>query len=802
MHLPIVSKTHVPEGMTGGNISVSYWYEASEKEGHGKGGVGLFISISGPDDFAGERSAKFMWDSYLEAYLYSEGTVGDVLRKSVKAAQQRLVDLIRHEAGVSEQGVDVHVCAFAIVDGAMSLILMGEPGVALVRNGKVIDLSEVVPSFSGEGLREEISVGNFALVKKDTLVISTPKLVQSFLGTLEESGDDEVVFLDWNKIIEELASFSQNLVGNQYIWTLGYGIEERKPEVDDSDEVTGGMAIEGGNKKIGQDGGQKDNITLETGGVNIADGAGFTHTLRGIQNGDGEEKIEDVDEVSKGPEVSLGATGAPLGVHEPMSETQKNTGVKMPVLNPAMKVRAMISGIPLRQKCRIFFNAMRRPDFIKRAGRALGARISALKMRGFRPLQQKKMFIGREESALSRIMKSKFALLIVFLILLALMVLYVWRQSKERERIAEVDSQLEKIDADIGEAELDWEAQQNRVAVEDALKSLSLALAELAKGSLLTEQVKKVEDLRNDIQSVYDLMDRVTPLTEENGSVKIITDLYLKIGENAKPTDFEKYGTYLYIVDNASHSVYRYSPELDSISQVANSAEVLKNPQYIAISSGYLFVYDVEVGMVMLDMNVNEPEWTFKVRPELSARTIGEVTEIAAYGEIGSPANIYILKRDEARVLKSSPAGSGYSFPEEYFRNGGFDKAVDILIDGNVYVYSNSSEKVYKYFIGMQDSFSISGLNVPLGKLCCGSTNVNDTGKLYIFDITNRRIISLEKPTSERHPGVGVLVKQYVYRGGRDDLFNDVKDIVVDIDERVLYVLDGTRVLQVLLDND
>jgi hypothetical protein len=250
-------------------------------------------------------------------------------------------------------------------------------------------------------------------------------------------------------------------------------------------------------------------------------------------------------------------------------------------------------------------------------------------------------------------------------------------------------------------------------------------------------------------------------------------------------------------VDKTSHTVYQYTPDDDTIAPVANSAEVLKSPSWIAIGDGYMFVYDEEVGIVTLDMNASQPDWIFDIRPELSARTLGVVTEIGAFAD-----NVYILKKDEARVLKSYPAGSGYSYPEEYFRNGSFDKAVDISIDGNIYVLSDASEKIYKYFGGQQDAFALSGFDVPLGALCCGTTNLNDSSKLYVYDAENVRVVAIEKGTAERHPGVGVMVRQYEYRGDRDDIFKDVKEIVVDVDERVLYVLDGTRVLQVLLENE
>ena len=362
----------------------------------------------------------------------------------------------------------------------------------------------------------------------------------------------------------------------------------------------------------------------------------------------------------------------------------------------------------------------------------------------------------------------------------------------------EISDTFSSVSEMTNEAKTAWEVDENRDEVETKLEEAIVTLEELEDDQNFNDdQKEKVKELRNDIQGVYDQMNRVSSVSEDLGTVDILTDLYLKIGDDVEITDFDKYGKSLYIVDKTSSTVYRYTPGEDAVEKVANSSEILKAPEHITIGDGYMFVYDEEVGVVTMDMNEDEPNWTFRIRPELSARTVGAVTDIGSFAD-----NVYLLKKDEARVLKSFPAGAGYSYPEEYFRHGGFDKAMNILIDGNIYVLSNASEKIFKFFGGVQDTFSLSGFDVPLGSLCCGSTNLNDSSNLYVYDEENERIVVIEKGSGERHPGVGVMIRQYVYRGDRDDVFNEVEEIVVDVDERVVYVLDGTKLLRVLLEDE
>jgi len=779
MHeLPIVSKKYFPGGVSGANVTCAYWYEPQEDEELGKkGGIGLLISLMGPDDFSGERTTKFMWDSFQEEYYYSkEADPKKSLRSAVKTAQQRLVELIQHEDGVSEQGVDLHMCAFVICGLEMFMTQIGEPGVILVRDGEVVALSDMIPSFSGVGYTDDISIGSFKLLVRDMLLLSTPKLMQSFLDALGSEGEESLA--TWLSIVTELELFAENMAGNQYIWLLGYGIPQKDRISSEADDKTEESDQEG--DKAGDVVGEEKDVIV----------------------GDLDYKDADSDEKQGRPAIS--SIGLP---DQTSGKPEKSEGEHQPLYTPGgiwgraqnawnTKIHSKIKQMQVfdRVKSKLpAISALKDPQTMSGVRRSLGASFSRLKLRGG---VRRPMVIGRA-LGLSSVLSARNIAIVAVLSVLAVFILVSWRNTQHQQRIAANGEVLEEVSALTESARDTWEVQKNRTDTTALLEEATGKLDDLEDSELEEDQRGRSAELRSGIQGVYDVMNKVSPLSEDMGTIEILTDLYLKIGENADITDFEKYGGSLYIVDNASHAIYRYMPSDDVIEKVANSGEILKFPQKIAIGEGYMFVYDDEVGVATLDMNEDEPDWTMRVRPELSARTVGDVTDIGAFAD-----NVYILKRDEARVLKSYPAGAGYSYPEEYFRHGAFDKGVDLLIDGNIYVLSDGSDKLYKYFGGQQDPFSLSGFDTPLGDVCCGSTNLNDTGKLYVFDSTNKRLVSIEKAAPDRHPGVGVLVRQYVYRGQRDEIFDDVKEIVVDVDERVVYVLDGTRILRVLLEND
>lgn len=774
MHeLPIISKKYFPDGIGGANVTLSYWYEPQEDDIlEQKGGLGLLISLMGPSDFSGERAAKFVWDSYQEAYYFAKGSVKEAMRVAVKSAQNRLVELIKNEEVVSEQGVELHLCAFAVVGEEVYISMIGNPSVALLRGGDTISISEILPSYTGTGYREEVPVGSFNLEQGDILMLSTPKLVDSFLEVF--SDEDSPPLESWDQCIEELELFAENMAGNQFLVVIGYKITE--------------TGLSGGFEGVDA----KGEINTEDTGEMEGSAAGSESDVMYVKE-NVEKKGKDDKDVPGGDDI--GRKKKQKTEDKPYTPRGIYNAVTGSVAEKwSEQVKPRIEKIDVQGTINGGTRAVKDKQFISGIKRKIGSWWANIKIgRG----RRKRMVLGEKKSGIATITHSSLFIPGVIAIILALLGLHWWNGRQEMLRQEEINSVISQAETLAEEGRTSWEVDKNSDLTESKLEESASVLESLSDDELDETQQNALEDVQNEIQSIYDMMNRVSPLSEDLGTIEILTDLYLKIGEDAEVTDFEKYGKSLFLVDKTSHTVYRYTPGLDSISPVANSSEVLKSPEKIAIGDGIMFVYDTEVGIVILDMNQNEPDWNFDIRPELSARTLGQITELAAFAD-----SVYILKADEARVLKSFPAGSGYSYPEEYFRNGSFDKAVDITIDGSIYVLSNASDKIYKYFGGQQDNFTLSGLVDPLGIISCGTSNLNDSSDLYVFDSENKRIISIEKGTADKHPGVGVMLRQYVYRGERDEIFNDVREIVVDIDERMLYVLDGTRVLQVLLEDE
>lgn len=776
-NLPLVFRKFFPESTSTANLTLVYWFESKSKGNFKKeGGAGLFITLSGPEDLSGDKAAEFMWDSFRETYFFSDEDPVDALKSAVKASQQRLMELIKNDESISEQGVDVHLAAFSFDDDKAYFSVVGNPEVFLFRSDKIVDIKDLLPAYDGVGYSQRLTVGSFELEKFDLFLISTPNLASSFIEVIEAEEKTEIL-TNWAGLNSELTLFSENLVGNQYFWLIGYEVDESELEAavekaeKKEDAEDDSMSDGSDSKKESSSEEEKEQSEVE----NKSD----VKDKKGVESG--EEKGDDSDEDI----VSMKDL-------DPKKILEEKRRYPPGIVGSVRKfIDDMISSDIVR-KSKEWFEEKTKGFSLQKLRRSVGSRLSSLKIgnsKGIRLFIDKSGVRGTGES-------KKKLMVIIAVVVVVIVGILIYVVFSKRAYNAKIDYTISVLETNYSEAEAAWNGSSDSEKALNLLDEIFDAVDEMEGKDMKDEQRAQIDQIETNSLTLYDRIKRITPLTESNGNFEIILDAYLKVGESADIRDIEKNGEYVYLVDHASHTVYRYKLSGGALEEVGNSKEVLKEPLLITIGGGYLFVYDSKLGVVSLDMETQGP-WEFETMPELSSRSLGEIVEIATFG-----GNIYLLNATGGRVVKSLPAGEGFSYPIEYCSNENITAPVDLLIDGNIYIISNNldGEKIFKFYLGNPDAFSMSELDEPLGDLCCGFTNLYGEKPLYVFDKTNKRIVEIEKGSNERHPGIGVMLRQYRYRGERDDVFQDVREIVADADGKFLYVLDGTRVLRVSLD--
>ena len=147
---------------------------------------------------------------------------------------------------------------------------------------------------------------------------------------------------------------------------------------------------------------------------------------------------------------------------------------------------------------------------------------------------------------------------------------------------------------------------------------------------------------------------------------------------------------------------------------------------------------------------------------------------------------MYMLSPENNQIYKYERLSNRYSAPGEYNVNGDLSNALDMAIDGNIYIIKEGGE-LMKLLRGEVQPFTIRHL--PDGAL----SNVTKVfkvfdGNLYFLDPENAKVIVA---TDGGGSAEGSYVKQYILQG---DTIGDLRDIYVDDEETRMYLLDQERI--------
>jgi len=148
--------------------------------------------------------------------------------------------------------------------------------------------------------------------------------------------------------------------------------------------------------------------------------------------------------------------------------------------------------------------------------------------------------------------------------------------------------------------------------------------------------------------------------------------------------------------------------------------------------------------------------------------------------------NLYILSPENNQIYKYERLSNRYSAPTEYNIDGKLEDALDMAIDGSIFVLKKSGE-VVKLYRGEAQPFIIR--HSPEANILVSVTKVFkvSNSNLFFLDPVGSRVIVV---TDGGASGESSYKTQYVLEG---DQVGELKDLFVDADEARLYVLDEKR---------
>lgn len=147
---------------------------------------------------------------------------------------------------------------------------------------------------------------------------------------------------------------------------------------------------------------------------------------------------------------------------------------------------------------------------------------------------------------------------------------------------------------------------------------------------------------------------------------------------------------------------------------------------------------------------------------------------------------LYLLSPENNQIYKYERLTNRYGPPAQYNVNGDLSGALDMDIDGSVFVLKKGGQ-VVKLLRGEVQPFAVRHL--PEGALTDASKVFKVTdGHLYFLDPKHATVVVT---TDGGATGEASYVKQFVLQG---DTLGELRDLYVDDEENKLYLLDAKRV--------
>ncbi len=147
---------------------------------------------------------------------------------------------------------------------------------------------------------------------------------------------------------------------------------------------------------------------------------------------------------------------------------------------------------------------------------------------------------------------------------------------------------------------------------------------------------------------------------------------------------------------------------------------------------------------------------------------------------------LYLLAPKEKQIYKYEHLQNRYGPPVGYNVNADLADAVDMSIDGSVYVLKEGGV-ILKLLRGEAQPFTLRGFPKDVLKTATKIFKVPN-GNIYVLDPVNARVVVIADGGAT---GEATYVRQYLLEG---EQLGTLKDLYVDPDQNHLYVIDEKRV--------
>lgn len=709
------------------------------------------LSVSSEVNIPGQNIAKFAWDGLVDGFEYSnEESVNNALKVGLNESTRRVKQLIVNDKEIAMHGVDVNFTVFVSTSSGLYVGCLGEGDIYIYKKDRIVDIAEMLK-------KKNAKTAGLVLDENDLLFTSSASFLKNHLGDLTGLSNREGILEVLDSIANELTSGEGLLL---FVRELGE-LKEKEPVLEEKVE-----------KEVG------DIVS------------------------------EDI---------------APLPKQE-ILKTNKERDLKSVLTLWYTTVITFFKGIKL-PKLGIRNFLERVLSGIKKIFKSFGSRIGEIfgKKKWFKRISAKVTQTGKRKEGFKgfavdgyKVRNKKrerfkvVGLVVLVIVLLVSGVKFTLDQKEAKEISNEANGIFTLVDDLVSSAE--QKVSTDRQSAETAIFRAKEELAKVPK-ELNKKDLVKYEQLEGKVLGIQDSLYKIVGLADSDGSIETYLDTRLGFGEGSKPTDITIYqddngNEYLLVVDSALKGVFRISLYDKEVKRLPDSERILQDPRMIYIGKSGVFVLDFKVGVARAEFTQDGWFGNFSKLTGLGIENIG-ADDIAEFAVLTDTDNVYVLDRESASLYKSSNFGSGYGLSYAYLKEDSFKEANDILADLSVYILTSGENGLHRYIYSFFESkqipspLEVLGLDGTFKNLTYGYTRDNLNYDLYLFDKEDKRVMRFEKPMEGggeiRHPNQVVLINQYLYRGSRDGVWENVNDFVVNRDQKFMYLLDSSTIWKVRL---
>lgn len=362
--------------------------------------------------------------------------------------------------------------------------------------------------------------------------------------------------------------------------------------------------------------------------------------------------------------------------------------------------------------------------------------------------------------------KSKRSAIFIFVVLLLIVgsgyggYRFIQRQTLEKAALAE-DINYAKSKYTEAQNIKDTDPEKAQQSLNDARTTITGVLSR-SPGNQEAEKVKQ------EIENGRDFIMRIYPVTDW----PVFLSLEL-IKNDFQPKRLSYSASKVLMMDEKQKTLIEVDLSKKTNNILAGTTQ-LGTARVASLNGDNAFVYSEDKGVLAID--TYNQKITVVAKPDSEWGYIKDI--------VGFAGNVYLLDSVKNQIWKYVPTQSGYSDRQTYLPDGAkvdFSGSLQMKIDYSVWILKEGPE-IFRFTGGNFDNFSVGGLDENLKQIKTIFAD-EDGEELYLLDPENSRVVVLTKD--------GQYLKQYT-----GDKFATADDLVVDSEEKKMYLLESNKLYQ------